>query len=411
LKKSWHPSTLKNIEKVWLLEQKQKDEEKRTEALRKELEEERRAEELRRLEEQSGRVKKQEERLTWMYQGPGHNTREIQEEYLLGKRRIGDSSLSSNPLEPSASDSASASSQDPSSTLASLDLEAKVREDPFFAIKKREQEVIKQTLSNPLALKKFKADKTKSEKKKEKKSKKEKKEKKKEKKRYGRHDSDSESSDEESAAQKPSEKVASRRPEPSRNGEGRPQRDRSRGRSRSRSRSRSPRRRGDNRIRNRNTSRSRSRSRSRTPRREERRHSNGRRTNSPSPPRSSRREPRWDKGTEHANGRSHHRPEAQTSPKPAPKPRLTEEERQERLRRMQEDAQWNKEYKDQVLKEKEEAERQEAAEGRKGEEEASFLRQARRSAYSSSVSLSDRVQRGIHSLQKTEVAQANFTGR
>lgn len=48
-KKSWHPATFQNIEKVWMVEQKQKDEEKRYEDHLKKLKEEKQIEELKRL--------------------------------------------------------------------------------------------------------------------------------------------------------------------------------------------------------------------------------------------------------------------------------------------------------------------------------------------------------------------------
>ena len=51
MKKSWHTSTLRNVEKVWLAEQKAVEEKKKTEVLKKELEQERQREELRKLHE------------------------------------------------------------------------------------------------------------------------------------------------------------------------------------------------------------------------------------------------------------------------------------------------------------------------------------------------------------------------
>ena len=48
MKKSWHPQTLHNIEKVWKAEQKAEAEAKKIEQLRRELDEERQREEMQR---------------------------------------------------------------------------------------------------------------------------------------------------------------------------------------------------------------------------------------------------------------------------------------------------------------------------------------------------------------------------
>lgn len=57
LKKSWHPQTLRNVEKVWKAEQKAEAESKKIEQLRKELEEERAREEMQRHAVQQGIAK------------------------------------------------------------------------------------------------------------------------------------------------------------------------------------------------------------------------------------------------------------------------------------------------------------------------------------------------------------------
>lgn len=54
LKKSWHPSTFKNQERVWKEEQKRKEEERKLEQLKKELAEERQLQELQQMQEESG---------------------------------------------------------------------------------------------------------------------------------------------------------------------------------------------------------------------------------------------------------------------------------------------------------------------------------------------------------------------
>lgn len=57
LKKSWHPQTMKNIERVWKAEQKYEAERKKIEELQKELKEERAREEITKYAEVTGAIK------------------------------------------------------------------------------------------------------------------------------------------------------------------------------------------------------------------------------------------------------------------------------------------------------------------------------------------------------------------
>jgi len=157
LKKSWHPSTLRNIERVWKAEQKHEVEKQKIEQLQKELAEERAREEIQAYAEDQGVVKKREERLDWMYQGPAAMVN--REEYLLG-RKI-DKTLDlleqqESGIEPKKDDfdigSTMFSSQDLSGT-ATVDLANKIREDPLFSIMKKEKEQKKNLLSNPVKMK------------------------------------------------------------------------------------------------------------------------------------------------------------------------------------------------------------------------------------------------------------------
>ena len=54
-KKSWHPLSYKNMEKVWQAEQAAEEERKKTEQLKKELEEERAMQELKALQSAMGK--------------------------------------------------------------------------------------------------------------------------------------------------------------------------------------------------------------------------------------------------------------------------------------------------------------------------------------------------------------------
>lgn len=57
LKKSWHPQTFKNIERVWKAEQKHENERKKIEQLQEEIREERAREEMHRMAVDSGVMK------------------------------------------------------------------------------------------------------------------------------------------------------------------------------------------------------------------------------------------------------------------------------------------------------------------------------------------------------------------
>ncbi|XP_038609785.1 LOW QUALITY PROTEIN: pre-mRNA-splicing factor CWC25 homolog [Tachyglossus aculeatus] len=178
LKKSWHPQTLRNVEKVWKAEQKHEAERKKIEELQRELREERAREEMQRYAEDVGAVKKKEEKLDWMYQGPGGLVN--RDEYLMGRP------VDKYVLEKSEDKEASCSSETgllpgsifaPSGANSVLDMASKIREDPLFIIRKREEEKKREVLNNPVKMKKIKALLQLSLEKKEKKRKKEKKKK------------------------------------------------------------------------------------------------------------------------------------------------------------------------------------------------------------------------------------------
>eukprot|EP00126_Sphaerothecum_destruens_P002006 Sdes_comp15453_c0_seq1m4351 len=86
LKKSWHPKTFRNVEKLWKVETKDRTEKLKIQQLQRELQEERNIEELHRQAVEAGHAKPRDGRLDWMYAGPAANTTGFREEYLLGKR-------------------------------------------------------------------------------------------------------------------------------------------------------------------------------------------------------------------------------------------------------------------------------------------------------------------------------------
>ncbi|XP_037329139.1 pre-mRNA-splicing factor CWC25 homolog [Pungitius pungitius] len=157
LKKSWHPQTMKNIERVWKAEQKHDAECKKIEELQKELKDERAREEITRFAQQAGSIKKKDDRLDWMYQGPAGQV--SRDEYLLG--RAIDKQITDQYEEPESGPSAETgllpgSIFNPTTPASNLDLAAKIREDPLFEIRKREEEKKREVLSNPVKMKKIK---------------------------------------------------------------------------------------------------------------------------------------------------------------------------------------------------------------------------------------------------------------
>lgn len=194
LKKSWHPQTLRNVERVWKAEQKADAESKKIEQLRKELEEERAREEMQKHAIDQGIAKKKGERVDWMYAAAGGNQVD-HELYLLGKPV-------DKAVDPMAQENeedtlvAGASFMNDTGANTPNDLAAKVRDDPLFLIKRKEEEKRKELLNNPVKMKQLKMmlqanlEKS-SKKKKEKKKKREKGEKKRRDKNVKYHDMES----------------------------------------------------------------------------------------------------------------------------------------------------------------------------------------------------------------------------
>uniref|UniRef100_A0A1A9UL26 CBF1-interacting co-repressor CIR N-terminal domain-containing protein n=1 Tax=Glossina austeni TaxID=7395 RepID=A0A1A9UL26_GLOAU len=170
-KKSWHPHTLKNQEKVWKAEQAKCEEEKKVDDLRKEIQKERNREELTRLSRENGllsTVNDSDKKLEWMYK----NNNELinREEYLLG--RAVDKSFETllaeeklqqqqnmvglkqplNHVEHDVIPFSIRSYKNLEST-EQVDLQRKVMEDPLMLIKQRELESRRKILENPVKLK------------------------------------------------------------------------------------------------------------------------------------------------------------------------------------------------------------------------------------------------------------------
>ncbi|GBN45313.1 Pre-mRNA-splicing factor CWC25 [Araneus ventricosus] len=154
LKKSWHPSTLRNIERVWKVEQKHEAEKQKIEQLQKELAEERAREEIQQFAEDQGVIKKKEEKLEFIYQGPAAMVN--REEYLLGCKI--DSSFETlqnggDSHKDKGTEARSMFSCQNLSGTATVDLANKIREDPLFNIMKKKKEERKFFFTNPVKMK------------------------------------------------------------------------------------------------------------------------------------------------------------------------------------------------------------------------------------------------------------------
>lgn len=93
--------------------------------------------------------RKREERLDWMYSGVVTSAKSLQEDYLLGRRRIGDVAII--PVQREAV------KQPDHSDVISRDMEQKLREDPLFEIRKQEYELTRSIIENPVHYKRIKA--------------------------------------------------------------------------------------------------------------------------------------------------------------------------------------------------------------------------------------------------------------
>lgn len=395
LKKSWHPQTLRNVEKVWKAEQKHEAERRKIEELQRELQEERAREEMQRYAEDMGTVRKREEKLEWMYQGPGAMV--SRDEYLLG-RPVDKFILPKLGDRGDAGDSGDAALL-PGSAFArpaastGLDMATKIREDPLFLIRKREEEKKREVLNNPVKMKKIKALLQNSLDKKERKRKKEKKHKKHKKHRRRSSSSSSSSSEEDKGRNKAQKKVENsswkaappkipgyglqvRGPEQS-------QRSRS-----------SPRPRG------------RSRSSSRSPQ---------------SPP--GRRSPQRGSGSPSRHSKMHSREEKSRARSPDPKKsfrrqqpsgytrKISPEELERKRQEMMENAKWREEERANNLRKHRKEEELEREMQKLDSRDGKFFQRLKLESASTS-SLEDRVKRNIHSLQRTPAAlEKNFMQR
>ncbi|EGZ15746.1 hypothetical protein PHYSODRAFT_509106 [Phytophthora sojae] len=155
-KKSWHTANLRNVEKVWIAEQKHAAEEKKVAELRKNIEEERQLQELRQLQAAQGNKAAAVERLDWMYEGPSAAREKTAEEYLLGKEyKGGDEKAAKGDVDLSATTKYGSLALT-KSALPANDAFQRLNEDPMMLIRKRQQAAREQVLKNPVKMKKIK---------------------------------------------------------------------------------------------------------------------------------------------------------------------------------------------------------------------------------------------------------------
>ncbi|UYV81525.1 CWC25 [Cordylochernes scorpioides] len=142
LKKSWHPSTLCNMEQVWKAEQKHEAEKKKIKQLQRELAEERAQEEMRNFAENQGPsalVDKEE----YLMGRSVDKTFEVIQQLETGEaKNTPDESYLGNLLKQAST-----------ASNISVDMANKIREDPLFQIRKQEQEKKKLLVSNPIKMK------------------------------------------------------------------------------------------------------------------------------------------------------------------------------------------------------------------------------------------------------------------
>ncbi|XP_075417858.1 pre-mRNA-splicing factor CWC25 homolog [Tenrec ecaudatus] len=406
LKKSWHPQTLRNVEKVWKAEQKHEAERKKIEELQRELREERAREEMQRYAEDVGAVKKKEEKLDWMYQGPGGMVN--RDEYLLGRP------IDKYVFEKMEEKEAGCSSETgllpgsifaPSGANSLLDMASKIREDPLFIIRKKEEEKKREVLNNPVKMKKIKELLQMSLDKKEKKKKKEKR--KKHRKRKHRSSSSERSSSEDARSRGRSQKkMASPSPVLSKvAGYGLQVRDSNHGQRLQGPLAAEPK--GVHRPKSHSRSRSSSHS---PPRHTSKKSTRDRRSRSPRPSKSH---------SSKANRKERGRTRSPSPKKEAYQRRhasgytrkLSAEELERKRQEMMENAKWREEARLHILEEHGKDEERERRLEKLDTREGKFIHRMKLESASTS-SLEDRVKRNIYSLQRTSVAlEKNFMKR
>ncbi|XP_038223487.1 pre-mRNA-splicing factor CWC25 homolog [Zerene cesonia] len=157
-KKSWHPNTMKNQERVWKAEQIAAEEKKRILELQQERAQERDRHELNELARKntSATNNASDNRLDWMYNKPDKQVQ--QEDYLLGKaidKSFDQGDKAEQNEIPAVARRVVGSSMLSSTSDVQVDLARKIREDPLLLVKERERAARAALLNNPVQRKRL----------------------------------------------------------------------------------------------------------------------------------------------------------------------------------------------------------------------------------------------------------------
>ncbi|KAH0461505.1 hypothetical protein IEQ34_009080 [Dendrobium chrysotoxum] len=149
-KKGWHTGSLRNIENVWKAEQKHDAEQKKLEELRKQIHEERERSEFRQLQEAAGLVPRQE-RLDFLYEsglavgkGSSDGFKALQVQPSGG--------ASTTAAESSSSKAAVPGALFEDKPQSANDAWRKLHSDPLLLIRQREQEALARIKNNPIRM-------------------------------------------------------------------------------------------------------------------------------------------------------------------------------------------------------------------------------------------------------------------
>ncbi|KAL0919444.1 hypothetical protein M5K25_011538 [Dendrobium thyrsiflorum] len=153
-KKGWHTGSLRNIENVWKAEQKHDAEQKKLEELRKQIHEERERSEFRQLQEAAGLVPRQE-RLDFLYEsglavGKGSSDG-------FKALHVQPSGGASTTAPTTAAESSSSKAAVPGALFedkpqSANDAWRKLHSDPLLLIRQREQEALARIKNNPIRM-------------------------------------------------------------------------------------------------------------------------------------------------------------------------------------------------------------------------------------------------------------------
>ncbi|XP_055837710.1 pre-mRNA-splicing factor CWC25 homolog [Episyrphus balteatus] len=167
LKKSWHPHTMKNQEKVWKAEQAKNAEDRKMNDLRREIMEEKNREDLVKIGQSSGVLAKNDDKkLEWMYKSSSELIN--REDYLLGRpidkafelmeaeeksQDMSGMKVPINHVEHECIPFSIRSYRNATTSSEQVDLQRKILEDPLMMIKQKEMESRRKILENPVKLK------------------------------------------------------------------------------------------------------------------------------------------------------------------------------------------------------------------------------------------------------------------